>query len=195
MSFKTKNFEQSSVMKEMERLYIEKNPSEIKKEASKKEIGEDFISQAISLSKDLRLKGFSKQADSLDEKIAFYSIEDVELKKMAGKDGGDILLDFAHENDDSEIAEAKENFGKILDPVAKHKLIVDTVMKEVKKASKEKTILDEAHDGDVEVAPAKDGLGVVETLQSAHNKILEIALKSAKGDKKAKAELDRLILL
>ena len=39
MSFKTKNFEQSSVMKEMERLYIEKNPSEIKKEASKKEIG------------------------------------------------------------------------------------------------------------------------------------------------------------
>jgi hypothetical protein len=128
---KTYGFDESQVMRELERLEIAKNgipESKIEKKASVEE-SDSLLCKLTSFSKSLRKIGKNKDADVLDFKIAKYAAENVHLYRAHDEDGED-LIEFAHSDGPVEIYESKGGYGIVETQLTQHKKIVDVVNKQ-----------------------------------------------------------------
>lgn len=123
-------FDDSPVMRELERLEVAKNGADkfpVKKQASDNET--DVLSKMFRLSKELRKAGRFKDAQSLDEKIVRYATSERHIYNTHGETGDD-LIDFAHQDGDIEVAPSEHDYGKVETQLSQHKRIVDIVQKE-----------------------------------------------------------------
>lgn len=82
----------------------------------------------IHLANSLRNKGFTKQADEIEEKLFIFKQAEVHLYRVHDEDAEDIL-DFAHPDGDVEVAESNSRMGKAWTPHGEHKVIVDIINK------------------------------------------------------------------
>ena len=102
-------FDDSPVMRELERIEIAKNGADkapIKKKASD---DTDVLSKMFRLSTELRKAGRFKDAQSLDEKIAKYVTAENSGRHIYDTHGesGDDLIEFAHQDGDAEISRSQ----------------------------------------------------------------------------------------
>jgi hypothetical protein len=148
MTLKHINFDNSEVMRELERLDAKKNPGHVwkpkslEKKASIKHTG-DLFHDMIMLVASLREAGKISEANRLQEKISLYKkAENVHLYRAIDEDGED-LLEFAHPEGDVEVAPSANGYGKVETLLGQHKKIVDMIQKSPtgKQASAKDTLL------------------------------------------------------
>jgi len=129
---KTYDFDDSPVMRELERLEIAKNgipECKIEKKASTDE-SDSLICKLSSLSKSLRKIGKHNEADSLDIKIVKYvTAENTHLYRAHDEDGED-LIDFAHSDGAVKVYDSKGGYGVVETQITQHKKIVDILNKQ-----------------------------------------------------------------
>lgn len=134
MTFKNIKFHESPVMRELERQEIRKNPPKpepvVKQASIKLELdpNQEFFSQILSLGSLLRKKGFSKEADTLDEKCFLLKQAETHLYRVFDQDGED-MLNFAHPEGDIMSFEAQQGLGKIETLQGVQKAMLDVVKK------------------------------------------------------------------
>lgn len=131
MIFGNRGFDDSEVMRELERLEAKKNPDavwkpEMKKRASAEFKSDDPFHNTIVLVAKLREAGRNADADSLMTKLAAY--QNTHLYRAIDEDGED-LLDFAYPDGDVEVSPSKDGHGKVETPQSQHKKIVDIIQK------------------------------------------------------------------
>src|SRR6266404_8257204 len=121
MIFKNRPLTDSVVMQEFERIAISKNmvkPEIISKQASdntvKLEPTKDLIIDMLNLAEGLRVKGFDKEAESLEGKVLAYKTAETHLYRAIDEDADD-MLDFAHPKKNRVKFEAKDGHGDFED--------------------------------------------------------------------------------
>jgi hypothetical protein len=158
---KTYDFDDSPVMRELERLEIAKNgipECKIEKKASTDE-SDSLICKLSSLSKSLRKIGKYNEADNLDTKIVKYvTAENTHLYRAHDEDGED-LIDFAHSDGAVKVHDSKEGYGVVETQITQHKKIVDMLNKQPTGKYASNSFLNEiasilkiANDSDIEQA-------------------------------------------
>jgi hypothetical protein len=139
MSIRHIKFEESTIMRALERQAIEKgtfkNEPVIKKEAStiSLEPSNNLFADLLKLSEGLRTKGFSKEAEVLENKILAYKTAETHLYQVFSETGDD-LLEFAHP-DKATVAPAENEYGVVEDLLEKHKKMVDVANKAATKTA------------------------------------------------------------
>lgn len=136
MTFKTDTkFDESPVLRSLERVAVGKGlvtPDPITKEAS---VGEsyaptdDLHEDMLRLVSGLRAKGFTKEADALEDNINTRKFAETHLYRAIDEDGDD-LLDFAHPDGDVEIAPTTSGLGKVWTEQSAKKEILRIVNKQ-----------------------------------------------------------------
>jgi hypothetical protein len=144
MTLKHISFNDSVVMRELERLEAKKNPELIKKTASISDEAFETTNafhNILDLVCTLRNLGKITEANSLQEKVSLYKNAETHLYKAIDEDGKN-LLDFAHPEGDVEIFPASDGLGKIETQHSQHKRIVDIIQKKTKIASAKEKLLE-----------------------------------------------------
>jgi hypothetical protein len=132
MTLKHIGFDDSEVMRELERLEAKKNPDDVWKPAPVKKQASftptDSFHSMIMLVSKLRESGRIKDADRLQIKIAAFQESSVHLYRAIDEDGDD-LLEFAYPDGDVEVAPSQSDYGKVETPQSQHKKLIDIVNK------------------------------------------------------------------
>jgi len=100
MTFKHSKFEESAVMRSLEKLAVQKGlvkPEEIKKTANKKtdlNPTEDFTTNILKLCKGLREAGLDNLAEDLEKNYLLHKKAEKELYDVCGETGEDLVRQF-----------------------------------------------------------------------------------------------------
>lgn len=127
MTFKHIKFNESPIMRSLEKVAIDKGTFEpdspIVKEASGESFdpSNDLFGDMVRLANGLRKKGFVSEAEKLEDKIFAH--------KMAKKDDGEKMMDDAHPEGDVEVAPSKGGYGKMLTHPETQRQLLDIVNK------------------------------------------------------------------
>jgi hypothetical protein len=128
----------SEVYRELERQAVRKgffNPTpeeQVKlaaQEVHKLELTGDLTLDIPILAESLRARGYSKQANDLEQKFMLFKQAEVHLYHVHDEEGED-LLDFAHKDGDVEVAPAQEERGKVETVQSAAKKILEVVRKQ-----------------------------------------------------------------
>lgn len=130
MTLKHINFDDSQVMRSFEKVAIKKGlvkPEEMVKQASASFTPtQDLDADLLSLASGLRQRGFTKEAEGLEDKFYALKLAETHLYRAIDEDGQD-LLDFAHPDGDVRITDSPYGVVETLDSTQKK--IVDVVAK------------------------------------------------------------------
>lgn len=132
MSFKHISFYESEVMRELARNEQTNNPAPIKKEASvEKDLSpsESLQSDVLKLASELRERGFTSEANSIEDKYLAYKQAKTHLYKATEEDAED-LIEFAHPGKNPNVDDNGSEYGVVEDIFSAHKKIIDKVKKE-----------------------------------------------------------------
>lgn len=143
MTFKNIKFSDSFVMRSLERIAIKNGTfkqTELKnkhliKEAVSSFSGDVFV-DLIKLAKELRNRGYKKQAEKLEDKLFICKQAEAHLYRAIDEDGED-LINAAHPDGECHISDAQEGHGIVNTILTRHKKILDIVNKPVKNTSKQ----------------------------------------------------------
>src|SRR6266704_1587366 len=138
MIFKHKPLSESIVMREFEKVAIKKGlakGSVISKTASEVEKldlnpSNNLIIDMLNLAEGLRVKGFEKEAESLEGKVLAYKTEETNLYRAIDEDADD-MLDFAHPKKNKVKFEAKDGHGDFEDTRSQHEKMIAIINKKV----------------------------------------------------------------
>lgn len=132
------NFFKSEIMRSYHRVAKEKGwvqPEVMVKQASVKDIdlssGNDLFVDCCKLAQVLRIKGYVKQANDLEQKIMNLKLAE---KSIYDEVEPSDILELAHPDGDVTIVEALNGYGDVETPTSQHNKILDAV-KAVKKNS------------------------------------------------------------
>lgn len=174
------SFFQSEIMRSFYKTanakgWVKKEPELIRTASESKSLepSEDLFMDMCRLSEALRNKGYVKQAESLDKKIAAYKVAETHLYRVHDEDG-DALIEHAHPEGDFKVEDAADGMGEVEKLTTQHKKIVDIVNKQPtgKLASLAEQIVKKAQDPFESKAPQRAGAGElssVATLKKALN--------------------------
>ncbi len=131
MTLKHIKFIDSPVMRELERQAIKKGTfqpqvEEIVKQASlplKYAASGNIYDDMFVLVKGLRVIGLEQEASSLEDKIILHKQAETHLYRVIDEDGED-LLEFAHPNGNTHIADAKDENGDVETGLSAHNKII-----------------------------------------------------------------------
>jgi hypothetical protein len=138
MTFKHIKFEESPIMRSLEQVAIDKgmfNDTELEKMVKKaSESGPsysptgDVYADLIRLANGLRDRGFTAEANSLEDKVFIHKQAETHLYRAIDEDGED-LLGFAHPDGDVEVAPSSGGHGIAETLEGTHKKMLDVVNK------------------------------------------------------------------
>jgi cob(I)alamin adenosyltransferase len=137
MTLKHINFSDSPVMRELERRAVKQGTfqpqvEEIVKQAAltpKYAASGNLYNDMFAVAKGLRQLGFEKEANSLEEKILICKQAETHLYRAIDEDGEDVL-EFAHPDGDTHIADAKDNHGEVETGLSAHQKIIEMLSKQ-----------------------------------------------------------------
>lgn len=127
-------FQDSAVMRELERQEIKKSGNSIKleqmvKQASSKPLATgDLLNDLFTLANSLRARGYVKQAEQLENKLFLCKQAETHLYRALDEDGEDVI-ERAHPDGDVEMGKAQDQNGMVETIVSRHKKMVDVVNK------------------------------------------------------------------
>ena len=135
MSFKTKDFNDSDVMRNFARIAKEKGlvkDKKITKQASvikTLEPSGDLLVDISKLAEELRLRGYEKRASDLEKSFLLYKSAEDDLYGL-GDQSLEELVEESHEDSDSEVAEAKDDLGYLENIIEQRKKDLEVINKE-----------------------------------------------------------------
>lgn len=137
MTIKHINFDDSPVMRELEKQSIKNGTIELESVADivEKTSGTkayqptgDLYTDLFKLANGLRDRGFVKEADQLEDKIILSKQAESHLYRAIDEDGDDVL-EFAHPDGDASVSEAQEEHGMVETLPSAHEKILNVINK------------------------------------------------------------------
>lgn len=130
------SFFQSEIMRSFYKTadkkgWVNKDDPQLIRTASKKSLepSGDLFVDMCRLAEGLREKGYVKQAEALDKKIAAYKIAETHLYRVHDEDG-DALIEHAHPEGDFKVEDAADGMGEVEKLTTQQKKILDVVKKQ-----------------------------------------------------------------